>query len=69
MEKAKKPGMGLQAIDGDVLSDKRARTMGVGRWTREIEDSKLVRDGAVRAIQMSLSSMAGPQTQVPNFTY
>lgn len=51
--------MGLQAIDGDALSDKRARNMGVSRWTREIEDSKLARDGTARAIQMSLGSMAG----------
>lgn len=29
MEKTRKPGMGLQATDGDALSDKRARAMGV----------------------------------------
>lgn len=65
MEKVQKLVMGLQAIDGDALSDKSARIMAVSRWTREIEDSKLAGDGAARAIQMSLSSMAGPHTQVP----
>lgn len=29
MEKTRKPGRGLQATDGDALSDKRARTMRV----------------------------------------
>lgn len=63
MEKARKSWRGLQASDDDddALSDKQARTHCV--HARERPRTQSGTEDRPRVIQMSLCSMAGPQTQ------